>query len=161
MADLRRAMSQVVGIDADAVPPDQPRREVQKVPLGAGGVEHVVRGEPQRAEYLRDLVDEGDVDVALGVLDHLGGLGRADVAGDEHLAAVEPGVEGGEPGGDLGRLAGDHLGDAVEAVFRIAGVHALRRVADVWKSLPAASPEARSSTGTQMSSVTPGHTVLS
>ena len=32
---------------------------------------------------------------------------------------------------------------------------------DAAAASPAASPEARSSTGTQMSSVTPGHTVLS
>ena len=47
VADLRRAMGQIVGIDADAVAPDQARREVQEVPLGAGGIEHVVgRGVP-------------------------------------------------------------------------------------------------------------------
>ena len=82
MPDLHRAMGQIVGIDADAVPPDQARREVQKIPLGARGVENVVRGKPQRAKNLRDLVDESDVDVALGILDHLGGLGGANIAGD-------------------------------------------------------------------------------
>ena len=131
VADLHRPVGQIVGIDADAVAADEARREVQEIPLGAGGVEHVVGGEPEGAEDLRHLVDEGDVDVALGVLDHLGGLGGADVAGDEHVAAVDRAVEGGKPLGDLRRLAGDDLGDVRDPVFGIAGVHALRRIADM------------------------------
>ena len=73
------AGGEVVGIDADAVAAHQPGLEVEEVPLGAGGVEHVVDREAEAAEDHGHLVDEGDVDVALGVLDHLGGLGGADV----------------------------------------------------------------------------------
>ena len=112
-------------------PPTRPGAKSRKFHLVRAAIENVVRGKPQRAENLRDLVDEGDVDVALGVLDHLGGLGGADVAGDEYLATVDRAVEGRQPRGDLRRPTGDHLGDAVEAVFRIAGVHTLRRVADM------------------------------
>ena len=131
VADLHRAVGQIVGIDADAVAADEARREVQEIPLGAGGGEHVVGRQPQGAEDLRDLVDEGDVDVALGVLDHLGGFGGADVAGDEHVASVERSVEGGQPLGDLRRLGGDDLGDVRDPVFGIAGVHPLGRIAEM------------------------------
>ena len=70
-------------------PPTRYGEKSRKFQFGAGSVENVVGGEPERAEYLRHLVDEGDVDVALGVFDHLGGIGGANVAGDEHLAPIK------------------------------------------------------------------------
>ncbi len=124
------AGGEVVGIDADAVAADQAGAEVEEVPLGAGGVQHVVDGEAEAAEDHGHLVDEGDVEVALGVLDHLGGLGGADVRGDVDAAAGDLAVEGGEALGHLRRLAGDHLGDAVDAVGAVAGIDALGGVAE-------------------------------
>ena len=75
MAEALRAMAEIIRIDADAVAADQPGVEAQEVPLRARRLEHVERGQAELAENLGDLVHEGDVDVALGVLDHLGRLG--------------------------------------------------------------------------------------
>ena len=41
VAELDRAVREIIGIDADAVAADEARRERQEVPLGLGGVEHV------------------------------------------------------------------------------------------------------------------------
>ena len=65
-------------IDADAVAAHQAGLEGQEVPLGAGRLEHVARVDAQPVGDQGDLVDQGDVDVALGVLQHLGELGDAD-----------------------------------------------------------------------------------
>ena len=74
VADRLGLVGDVEGIDADAVAADQARPEGQEIPLGAGGVEHVVRVDAQPVADQGDLVDQGDVDVALGVLQHLGEL---------------------------------------------------------------------------------------
>ena len=57
------AMGQVIGIHTDAMTADQPRGERQEIPLGRRRLENIVNGNPQLREYLRDFVDEGDVDV--------------------------------------------------------------------------------------------------
>ena len=69
-------------------PPTRPGAKSRKFHLVRAGVEHVVDRNAHLAEDLRDFVDEGDVDVALRVLDHLGRLGGADVARHEHVAVA-------------------------------------------------------------------------
>ena len=121
---------QVVGIDADAVAADQARGERQEVPLGLRRGEHVAGAQPQAIEDQGELVHQGDVEVALGVLDDLGGFGDLDRG-----RAVQPGrhdraVNLDEP--RQGRLvrSRDHLGDVAQAMRRIARVDALGRIAE-------------------------------
>ena len=81
-------------------------------------------------EDRRQLVHEGDVEIALGVLDHLGGLRhldrrRAMDAGGDHRA-VDVGDDVERPG----ILARDDLGDGLEAMQLVAGIDALGRIAD-------------------------------
>ena len=78
IADLLRLVRQVVGVDADAVTADEAGAERQEVPLAAGGLQHFLGVDAEAVEDQRQLVDERDVDVALRVLDDLGGLGDAD-----------------------------------------------------------------------------------
>ena len=111
-------------------PPTRPGWNVQEVPLGAGGVEHVPDREVELREDLGDLVHEGDVDVALGVLDHLGGLGRLDRGGAEGAGAGHRAVERGEPVGDLVILAGDDLDDPVDRMLAVARIDPLGRIAE-------------------------------
>ena len=56
------------------MPAHQAWVHLDEVPLGAGGLKHIVRVDTHQREYLRQLIDEGDVDVALAVLNHLGGF---------------------------------------------------------------------------------------
>ena len=68
---------------------DQAGAEGQEVPFAAGGLQHFQGVDAQLAEDQRQFVHQGDVEVALGVLDDLGGLGDADAAGK-----VSPGGDG-------------------------------------------------------------------
>ena len=81
-------------------------------------------------EDLGDLVHEGDVDVALGVLDHLGGLGGLDRGGAEHAGAGHRAVDRGEPVGHRLVLAGDDLDDPVDRMLAVARIDPLGRVAE-------------------------------
>ena len=78
VAELLRLRRQVVRVDADAVTADQARAELQEVPLRAGRVEHVAACGCPAVEDDRELVHQRDVEVALRVLDDLGGLGDLD-----------------------------------------------------------------------------------
>ena len=136
VADFLGLVGDVERIDADAVAADQARLEGQEVPLGAGGLEHVARVDAQPVGDQGDLVDQGDVDVALGVLQHLGELGDADRRGAVGAGRDHALVDGVDDVERLGRVAGDDLQDVVEAALLVAGVDALGRVADVEVGLP-------------------------
>ena len=131
VAHFLRLVGQVVRVHANAVPAHQAGAERQEVPLGAGGFEHFERVDAELVEQDRQVVDQRDVEVALGVLDHLGGLGDLDAAGlvgacgdDARVQAVD------EVGGGGGRAGGD-FEDAGDAVGLVAGVDALGAVAAV------------------------------
>ena len=131
VADGLRLVGEVVRVHADAVAADQARAEGQEVPLAAGGLQHGLGVDAHLVEDDGELVDEGDVDVALGVLDDLGGFGHLDALGlvgadDDDLA-----VELVHQLGDLGGGAGGDLLDGGDAVFLVARVDALGAVAGV------------------------------
>ena len=86
IAGLFGAIGQVIGIDADAVAADKSRLKRQEIPFGPRGGQHVAGVDAERMEDQRQLVHEGDVEIALGILDDLGGFcdldrGRAMDAG--------------------------------------------------------------------------------
>src|SRR3546814_8230942 len=87
-------------------------------------------GQPKLSENLGDLVHEGDVDIALRVLDHLGGFGGLDRSRAEGAAGGDRAVDRGEAIGHLRVFAGDHLGAAVDGVFAVAWIDALGRLAE-------------------------------
>jgi hypothetical protein len=78
IAQHLRLVRQVIGIDADAVPADKAGPEIEEIPFGPGGRQHRLGIDAHAVEDDRQLVDEGDVEIALGVLDHLGGFGHPD-----------------------------------------------------------------------------------
>ena len=130
MAELVRQMAQIIRVDADAVAADQPRLERQEVPLGPRRGEHVPHRQPDLREDLRDLVHEGDVDVALGVLDRFRGFGGLDRRRPEHAALGHRAVDLRELLDDLRVLAGDDFGDPVDGMLTVAGIDPFRRVAE-------------------------------
>ncbi len=130
MAQFLGAVGEVIGIDPDTVPADQAGREGQEIPLGFGGGEHVPHRQIHPSEDLRDLVHEGDIDVALGVLDDLGGFGGLDRGGAERAPAGHRAVEIGDPIERFGVLPGNDLGDLVDRMLAIARIDPLGTVAE-------------------------------
>ena len=130
VADHRRLVRQVVGVDADAVSADEAGREGQEVPLGAGRGEHVPGIDTHAVEDEGKLVHQRDVEVALGVLDHLGRFRHPDGRGPVDAGRNHGLVDAGD---DVERrlvLRGHDLRDPGEGVLPISGVDPLRRVAD-------------------------------
>ena len=111
-------------------PPTRPGSKSMKFHLVRADREHVPDRNAEPGNDLGDLVDEGDVDVPLRILDRLGGLGHLDRPRLERPAGGDGAIDSGKLGGDLGVFAGDHLGDLVDAVLGIAGVDPLGAVAE-------------------------------
>ena len=130
VAEFAGAVGEIIGIDPDAVAADEAGLERQEVPLGAGGLQHVPGTEAELGEDLRDLVDEGDVDVALGVLDHLGRLRRLDRCSAEDPPAVHRAIQVGKERAGLRILARDDLDDAIDGMLAVARIDPLRAVAE-------------------------------
>ncbi len=136
-------------------PPTSPGSKWLEIPFGRRGRQHVAGVDAELMKDRRQLVHEGDVEIALRVLDHLGGLGhldrgRAMNAGRHHRAV--------DVGDDIERariLRRHHLDDGLEAMLLVAGIDALGRIAD-GEIAPALRPDAFSRTGTQSSSTAPG-----
>src|SRR3546814_11593754 len=86
-------------------------------------------GQPKLSENLGDLVHEGDVDIALRVLDHLGGFGGLDRSRAEGAAGGDRAVDRGEAIGHPSVLDGGPLGAAVDGGVAVTWMYALGRVA--------------------------------
>ena len=113
IADHLRLVGQVIGIDADAVPADEPRPERQEIPFRAGGLQHFLRVDAEAVEDHRQLVHQRDVEIALRVLDHLGRLRDPDLDA-RCMPAVDHGaVERGHLLKRLRVVAGHHFDDVV------------------------------------------------
>ena len=131
VADLLGLVGQVVGIHADAVAADQTGAERQEVPLGPGGFQHFMGVDAEAVEDQRQFVDQGDVDVALGVLDDLGRLGHADAGSLVGADGDDRAVQRIDEVGHLRGGAGGHLGDGFQAVLLVARIDPLGAVTGV------------------------------
>ena len=118
-------MGQVIGVHANAVPTDETWPEGQEIPLGACGLQHGFGIDAHLVEDDCQLVNEGNVQVALRVLDHLGGLGHADAFRLVGACGDDAGIELIDFFGDLGCGARRHLEDIGQAVLLVAGVDPL------------------------------------
>ena len=149
-------MAEVIRIDPDAVAADQPGLEGEEVPLGPRRVEHVPHRHPDLREKIcatsfmkAMLMSRWAFSIALAAF---GGLDRRRA---EHPAAGDRAIDLRELLDHLLVLAGDDLGDLVDAVLAVARVDPLGAVAEA-EVAAALQPPTRSISGPQISSVTPG-----
>ena len=129
VADGLGLVGEVVRVYANAVPAHQAGAKRQEVPLGAGGLQHGLGVDAHAVEDHGQLVDQGNVHIALGVFNHLGGFGHADARGLVRAGGDDAGVERVHLGGHLGGRAAGDLFDGGHPVFFVAGVDALGAVA--------------------------------
>ena len=81
VADALRFMGEVIGVYTDTVTANQARTERQEVPFGTGCQQYGFGIDVHFVENHGQFVDQGDVQVALGVFNHFGGFGHFDAAG--------------------------------------------------------------------------------
>ena len=128
MPQLLGAVSEIVGVDTDAVSSHQAGLEREKVPLRARRVEHIPDRQIKLGKDLGQLIHERDVDVPLRVLDDLCRLCSLDGGGAEDLPAVDRPVHFGKKIQRLLVFSGNDLGDRLDSVNRIPGVNPFRTV---------------------------------
>jgi len=109
---------------------DESGEELEKVPFGAGRAQHFERIDAELMEDDRQFVHQGDIDVALGIFDNLGGFGDLDRRGamhsglDNRLINFRHGLK------RLGIAARNDLGYGLQPMHLIAGVDAFGAVSD-------------------------------
>ena len=105
--------------------------EAKRIPFGVHAVDDLVGVDPHALKHHRHLVHEGDVDIALAVLDELDRLRRLDRR-DGKRAGLDDRIVNGF---DLLERplvhTGDNLDDIGQRVNLVAGVDALGRVGDI------------------------------
>ena len=111
-------------------PPTRPGLKRQEVPLGAGRLQDLERIEPHAVEDQGQLVDQRNVDVTLGVLDDLGGLGHADARRRIGAGGDDAAVKGVDELCRLRRRARGDLADGRQSMLLVARIDALGTVAD-------------------------------
>ena len=161
--DLRMAAEflglegQVVRIDADAVPADQPRTERQEVPLVPAASSTSSVSMPSRSKMMDSSFISAMFSVALRVLDDLGGFRDLDAGGTVDARAHDPVPYRSASRSSVGASLPETIfSDWFQAYAPfVAGVDPLRRIAHrEVGSAPQAGFGLR--IGTQTSSVTPG-----
>ena len=131
VTDLLCLVGQVVGVDADTVAADQPGPEGQKVPFAACGFEDFEGVDTEAMEDQGEFVHQGDIEVALGVFDDLGGFGDLDRAGLVRAGGDDAAIKGIDELGDFGGGARGDFFDGGQAVRLVAGVDAFGAVAAI------------------------------
>ena len=130
IACLFCAKSQVVRIDTDAVPADQPRLKIHEIPFRRRCREHVAGIDAKPVKNGRQLVHECDIEIALRVFDDLGRLGNLD-----RRRAVDTGLDHRtiDIRDDIKRprvLRRNHFDDRFETVLLVPRIDPLRGIAD-------------------------------
>ena len=125
------ALGQIIRVDTDTMATHQSRTERQEVPLGACGFQHVEGVDAHLVENLRKLVHEGDVDVALRVLNHLGSLSNLHGRGEMGAGGNDAAVDFIDISANLRRGSRSHFLDMLHGVEFVARVDAFGAVAAV------------------------------
>jgi hypothetical protein len=110
--------------------PPTSRLEIEEIPLSRRGSEHVSGVNTELMKDRRQLVHQGDVEIALRVFDDLGGLGNFNRGGAMNPSFHHRTIHVSK---DIERtriLSGHHFRNGLKAVLLVAGIDAFRRIAD-------------------------------
>jgi hypothetical protein len=109
---------------------DEARIEFLEIPLGRRGGQNIAGIDIEMFEQRRKLVHECDVEIALGILDDLGGFSDLDRRSAVNAGFYHRAIHIGDDAQRSLVLARYDLGDGFEAMLLVAGIDALRRIAD-------------------------------
>ena len=125
--------AQVIGIERDAVAAQARAgiegREAER--LGLGRFDDLPEVDPHLVAEDCELVDQADVDVAVGVLQDLGHLRHGGGGGPEYFPLQDGFVHGRDHFGGVCTEAADHLGGVLGLVDQVAGIDPLGAEAEV------------------------------
>ena len=131
VAKLLGPVCKIIRIHADTVPAHKARAEVQEIPFRPRRFQHGLCVNPHPVENDGELVHKGNVNIPLGVFDHLGRFRHPDAPRPVHPGFYHKPVH---PGDLLQRLpvhTGYDFYDGFQAVYLISRVDPLRRIADL------------------------------
>ena len=121
-------VGEIVGIDADAMPADQAGAEGEKIPLGAGGLQDFQGIDADLVEDQGQLIHQGDVEIALGVLDHLGRFGDLDAGRTVHTRGDDGIIQFCHLLQRICVIARNDFHDLGDRVFFVAGIDPFGRI---------------------------------
>ena len=131
IAELLRAIGQIIRINADAVSAHKSRTEIQEIPLRSRSFQNRLGINSHLMENNGQLIHKRNVDITLAVLNHLGCL--------RHLNGLSPVYSGIH--NQLIHLCngiqclfvhtGYNLPDGIQAVHLVARIDSLRRITDL------------------------------
>ena len=124
-----RLLDEVIRVHGDAVTAHEAGAELDEVPLGGGRLDDVVGVDAHGVEDFGELVHEGDVHVALGVLDDLGGFRHLDGRGLVCAVREDGVVHTVHQISDFRSGAGGDFADFLHGVELVTGVDAFGGVA--------------------------------
>ena len=124
-------VGQIIRVHADTVPADKPRLELQEIPFRPRCLKHGLGVNPHFIKNNRQLIHEGDIDIALAVLNDFCRLRDLNRRRAVHACLHHQLIHMGDLLERLLVHAGHNLCDGLQAVHLIARIDALWRVADL------------------------------
>ena len=125
MTEFFRLIGEVVRVDTDAMAAHQTGPEFQEIPFRACRLKHFRCVKTHAVKNNRQLIHEGNIQIALGIFDHLRRLGDADARCFENPRFHYRPIGFREPGQCLRRIAGNDFHDAREGVLFVARINTL------------------------------------
>ena len=130
IANFLGFMRKVIRVHTDTVPAHKAGTKVQEVPLGACCIQNRLGVDVHPVEDLRQLVDQGNIDIALTVLDDFGRFGDANAIGAICAGGNNAGIKRINLVGRLCRRTRGYFDDIWQASGFIAGIDPLRTISN-------------------------------
>ena len=134
IADALRLVRQVIGIDANAMATHQAGAKRQKIPFAARRQQHGLGVDAHPVENQGQLINQCDIQVALGVFDDFGRLGHFDAGRGMRANRDDLVIQRVNLRGNFRRRPRSHFTNRCQPMRLVARVDPLRTIAD--KEIP-------------------------
>ena len=135
VADLLGLVRDVEGVDTNTVTANKARPGGRKFHFVQAAA-NTSRVSISRRSHINATSLISEIDIALGVLQHLGELGDSDRRRGMNARCDDASVHGINNFQRVGCVGGDHFQDVVKASLLVSGIDALWRLTDIEAHLP-------------------------